>query len=103
MKVFGDKKDFDPIYSSLDRNGAIFKDVQGVINSLKNNIVVGKRIQFEKIPKYYKTRHGVDNAFHVYLPEGMRMIYSVTVYQGEKTAFLMELTDHKRYEQRFNY
>lgn len=103
MKVFGDKKDFDPIFSSLDRKSALFKDVQGVINNLKNNVIIGERIKFEEIPKYYKKRHDINNAFHVYLPEGMRLVYSITIYQGEKTAFLLELTDHKNYDQRFNY
>jgi hypothetical protein len=103
MKVLADKKDFDATYSNLDRNSTIFKDVQSVINNLKNNVLVGERIQFGKIPKYYKTRHGIDNAFHVYLPEGMRLIYSIAIYRGEKTAFLIELADHKTYEQRFKY
>jgi len=103
VRVLGDKKDFDPVFSSLDKSSTLFKDVQSVIDNLKNNVLVGQRIKFEKIPKYYKKRHGVDNAFHVYLPEGMRLVYSITIHQGKKTAFLMELTDHKNYEQRFNY
>lgn len=103
MKVLGDVRDFDPVFLGLKKNSALFKDVQGVINKLKRDIVPGERIRFELIPKYYKKRHGIDNAFHVYLPEGMRLIYSITIYKGEKTAFLMELTDHKHYERRFNY
>lgn len=54
LRVLGDKKDFDPVFSSLDRESAIFKDVKGVINNLKNNVIVGERIKFEGIPKYYK-------------------------------------------------
>ena len=102
MKVLGDKKDFDPIFKTLDKKGAIFKDVQNVIDNLKKDIVVGDRIRFSQIPKYYKKRHDIDNAIHVYLPEGMRLIYSITKFQGQKTAFLMELFDHKNYENRFN-
>lgn len=103
MKVLGDRKDFDPVFSSLSKNSSLFKDVHDVINNLKNDVVVGERIKYEKIPKYYKKRHDIDNAFHVYLPKGMRLIYSITNYQSKKTAFLMELTDHKKYEQRFKY
>lgn len=103
MQVLGDKKDFDLVFSNLDKNSALFKNVQGVIYNLKNDVMIGERIQFGKIPKYYVSRHGVDNAFHVYLPGGMRLIYSITIYRGVKTAFLMELTDHKRYERRFRY
>lgn len=40
-------------------------------------------------PRYYKKRHDIDNAFHVYLPKGMRLIYSITNYQGKKTPFQM--------------
>jgi hypothetical protein len=103
MRVLGDRKDFDSVFSSLNKNSSLFKDVHGVIENLKNDIVTGERIKYEKIPKYYKKRHDIDNAFHVYLPEGMRLIYSITNYQGKKTAFLMELADHKKYEQRFKY
>lgn len=103
MKVFGDKKDFNPVFLSLNRNSALFKDVKNIIHNLKKDVIPGERIKFKQIPKYYIIRHGVDNAFHVYLPNGMRLIYSITIYNGEKTAFLMELTDHGRYEKRFNY
>lgn len=103
MKVFGDAKDFDPVFSNLNKNSTLFKDVQEIINNLKKGDIIGERIRYELIPKYYKKRHGIDNAFHVYLPEGMRLVYSITIYGGEKAAFLMELTDHKRYERRFNY
>jgi len=103
VKVLGDCRDFDLVFSSLDKNSALFKGVQDVINSLKNNVIVGERIKFERIPRYYKKRHRIDNAFHVYLPKGMRLIYTITNYQGRKTAFLMEISDHKRYERRFKY
>jgi hypothetical protein len=103
MKVFGDKKDFELMFSSLDRKSALFRDVQDIISNLKNNVIVGERIKFEKIPKYYKKRHNISNAYHVYLPEGMRLVYSIMIYQDEKTAFLIELADHKNYEQRFDY
>jgi len=99
----GDAKDFNPIFLGLNKNDAVYKDVQGVIDNLKNNVTPGKRIQYKKIPKYYKTKHDIDNAYHVYLPEGMRLIYSITTYRGELTAFLMELTDHKKYARRFEY
>lgn len=103
MKTMGDKKDFNPIFSKLDKESALFKTVQSVIDNLKKDITPGERIKYKQIPKYYIKRHDVDNAFHVYLPEGMRLIYSITMYKGEKTAFLMELTDHGNYENRFKY
>ena len=103
MKVFGDAKDFNPAFSSLKKDTALFRDIQGVINNLKKGILPGERIKYEQIPRYYIKRHGVDNAFHVYLPEGMRLVYSITIYKGEKAAFLMELVDHHSYEHRFNY
>lgn len=103
MKVFGDAKDFNPVFSSLNKNSALYKDVQGVIDNLKKDLTPGERIRYEQIPKHYIKRHGIDNAFHVYLPEGMRLVYAITIYKGEKTAYLMELTDHRSYEKRFHY
>jgi len=104
MRTIGDIEDFNPVFMGLNRNSAVFKDVQGVIENLHNDVTPGERIKYELIPKYYKTRHDIDNAFHVYLPRGMRLIYSITIFQGEKTAFLMELfVDHKSYERRFKF
>jgi len=103
MKTVGDRKDFDPIFLKLDKKSALFKEVQGVIDNLKKGVTPGERIKYKQIPKYYIKRHNVDNAFHVYLPEGMRLIYAITIFRGEKTAFLMELADHGKYENRFKY
>ncbi len=103
MKVYGDCKDFDPVFSSLDKSGAVFKDVKGIIENLKKDVICGEKIKFKTVPKYYKKRHGIDNAFHVYLHEGMRLIYSITTFREERSAFLMELTDHSMYENRFKY
>ena len=103
MTVLGDRDDFNPVFQNLDKNGAVFKDISELIRKLKKDEISGERIKYHQIPKYYKNRHGVDNAFHVYLPEGMRLIYSITTFHNEKTAFLMELFDHKNYENRFNY
>ena len=103
MRVVGDRKDFDIAFAGLNKNSALFRDVQGIIDKLKNDVIVGKRIKYKQIPKYYKKRHGVDNAYHVYLPEGMRLIYSITNCEGKRTAFLIELTDHKSYDRRFGY
>lgn len=103
MKVLGDSKDFHPAFFALDKNSALFKDVQDVIDKLKKDVLPGERIKYHQIPRYYIKRHGIDNAFHVYLPEGMRLIYAIAIHRGEKTAFLMELTDHDSYERRFGY
>ena len=103
MEVFGDEHDFNRIFQKLDKKAAVFKDVQGIIDNLKKDVVKGERIHYKNIPPYYKKRHGIDNAFHVYLPEGKRLIYSITIYKGKKTAFLMELfLTHKEYDKRFN-
>lgn len=103
LKVFGDEHDFNSKFQGLDKKGAVFKNVQGIIDNLKKDVVKGERIHFKQIPRYYKKRHCIDNAYHVYLPEGMRLIYSITIYEGKKTAFLMELfLTHKEYDRRFD-
>lgn len=103
MQVFGDSKDFDPVFSQLNKSESLSKNIQGVITSLKNDKVVGQRIKYKQIPKYYIKRHNVDNAFRIPLPEGWRLIYTITIFQGYRTAFLLELFDHKNYERRFKY
>ena len=104
MDVRGDKKDFIPIYENLSKD-AIKNKVDEIIQSLKNDSIVGEHIKHEQIPNYYKHRHNVQVLYRVALPNHWRLIYTFQTFaKGEKPkVLLLELMDHDSYNKRFGY
>ena len=104
MDVRGDKKDFLQTYENLPK-GSIKNAVGEIIQSLKNDSIVGKHVKHEQIPQYYKQRHNVQVLYRVALPQRWRLIYTFqTFVKGEKPkVLLLELMDHDMYNKRFGY
>ncbi|MEO9310436.1 MAG: hypothetical protein ABI337_09135 [Nitrososphaera sp.] len=103
MDVRGDPNDFMPVYDAFKNDDPLYKVVRDIIQDLKNDKIVGKRLKREQIPKYYLKRHDVNAVFKVDLPGYWRLVYGITAIHGEKKALLMELFDHDRYNKRFGY
>lgn len=103
MQVAGDPDDFIPVFNGLDKKGATYKKIQGVIKDLKNDRIVGIRIKLKQVPSYYIQKHDVNAVFKVDLPSAWRLIYGILVIHDEKKALLMELFDHNSYDKRFGY
>lgn len=103
MKVSGDSEDFMPMYSSLDKNGDIYKDIDRVKEELKKDRIIGTHLQRDKVPKYYIRKHGFNAYFKVVLPENWRLIYGITSIDKVKVALLMEVFDHIAYNTRFGF
>ena len=103
METGGDPDDFMPIYNVLPRDKPLFKAVREVIENLRSDKIVGKRLIREQIPKYYLKKHDTNAVFKVDLPGYWRLIYGIVAIHGEKKALLMELFDHEGYNKRFGY
>lgn len=103
MKVAGDPDDFMPVFSSLDKKGQVFKDIDKAIKELKKDKIVGTHLQRDKVPKYYIKKHDCNAYFKVVLPENWRLIYGITSIDKEKGALLMEVFDHIGYNKRFGF
>lgn len=103
MEVAGDPDDFMPVFSSLDKKGQIFKDIDKAIKELKKDKIVGIHLQRDKVPKYYIKKHDCNAYFKVVLPENWRLIYGITSIDKEKGALLMEVFDHVGYNKRFGF
>jgi hypothetical protein len=103
LEVAGDPDDFIPVFDRLDKNGATYKKIKGVIKDLKNDHVVGVRIKISQVPPYYLRKHDVNAVFKVNLPDAWRLIYGILSIHNEKKALLMELFDHGSYDRRFGY
>jgi hypothetical protein len=104
MDVVGDKRDFYPAYEDLPE-GPIKNAVRQVIQSLKNNSIIGEHVQQKQIPRYYTHRHNIQTLYRVALPQQWRLSYTLhTFREGEKPrALLLEMMDHDQYNKRFGY
>ena len=104
MEVVGDRRDFNPTYENLP-DGPIKNTVKEIIQTLKNDSIVGEHIRRNQIPQYYIQRHNVQILYRVALPQQWRLIYTIhTFNDGEKPkALLLELMNHDAYNKRFGY
>ena len=103
MEVAGDPDDFMPVFSSLDKKGQIFKDIDKVIKELKKDQIIGTHLQRSKVPKYYIRKHDCNAYYKVVLPENWRLIYGILSINKEKRALLIEIFDHVEYSDRFDF
>ena len=66
MEVRGDKKDFFLIYENLPKS-SIKNVVDEIIQSLKNDSIIGEHVKHEQIPLYYKKRHNIQVLYRIAL------------------------------------
>ena len=90
-------------FRTLAKDDKFYKEIDGVLESIKDNPQIGDRIQYEKIPKCYISGYNAPNLFRVELSDGWRLVYSFTGKQGQKIVYVLEIFDHKDYEKRFGY
>jgi len=83
----------------------IFEAFQKKKELVKVNMHYGEPISKSKIPEKFKVKYGITNLFWVELPHFWRFLYSLTEGDSEIEiiAFVLDITDHKEYEKRFNY
>jgi hypothetical protein len=55
------------------------------------------------IPKEYIRKYGIDNLWKYDLPNGWRLLYSLSKDKVLLLAIILEWLDHKNYERRFGY
>jgi hypothetical protein len=94
---------FMKFFKTLSGDGRLYKEIDSILESIKENPQFGNRIQYEKIPKCYISGYNAPNLFRVELSDGWRLVYSLTGKQDQKTVYVLEIFDHKDYEKRFGY
>lgn len=90
-------------FGSLQKSDRFYKEIDGILETVRDNPQIGDRIQYERIPKCYIAAYGIPNLFRVELSRGWRLVYSLTGRQDQKTIYILEIFDHKDYERRFRY
>ena len=83
----------------------IFEAFQKKKELVKVNMHYGEPISKSKIPEKFKAKYGITNLFWVELPHFWRFLYSLTEGDSEIEiiAFVLDITDHKKYNKLFGY
>ncbi|MBU3940879.1 MAG: hypothetical protein KKH88_03070 [Nanoarchaeota archaeon] len=83
----------------------IFEAFQKKKELIKVNMHYGEPISKSKIPEKFKIKYGITNLFWVELPHFWRFLYSLTEGDSEIEiiAFVLDITDHKKYDKLFGY
>ena len=79
------------------------KIINAGLDVLKGNMFAGERIERRKFPKYYVQKYGVNNLYKFNLDSRTRLIYTLVAEETEIAVVVLEILDHKKYEERFGY
>lgn len=63
----------------------------------------GERIEKRKFPRCYVQKYGVNNLYKFNLDSRTRLIYTLVAEETEILIIVIEILDHKKYEERFGY
>jgi len=83
----------------------LYNSIERAIKNIKVDPAFGRPISKKKIPRVYRNKYGITNAFWVSLSSGWRMIYSLTGEkdQAEIICIVLDYFNHKGYSKKFNY
>lgn len=89
--------------SSLKEGSYLLKIVNSGLAVLKGNMFAGERIERKKFPKYYVQKYGVNNLYKFNLDSRARLVYTLVADESGVAVVVLEILDHKKYEERFGY
>lgn len=82
---------FMKFFGTLAKDDKFYKEIDNILELIKENPQIGDRIQYEKIPKCYITAYNAPNLFRVQLNNGWRLVYSLIGKQNQKTVYMRYL------------
>lgn len=91
-------------FNSLEENEEIKKWIKRAIVDMQENAYCGIQIPKRLIPKEYIRKYGINNLWKYDMPDGWRLIYSITTpNKVEILAVILEWFSHPEYERKFHY
>jgi hypothetical protein len=86
------------------REGSYFlRIINAGLDVLKLNMFVGERIERKKYPRYYVQKYGVNNLYKFNLDSRTRLMYALVAEETGVAVVVLEVLDHRKYEERFGY
>lgn len=91
-------------FYNLDENDEIRKYIKRAVEDIQKNAFCGIQLPKRLIPKEYVQRYGTRNLWKYDMPDGWRLVYSITTpNKVEIISVILEWFNHPNYEKRFNY
>ncbi|MFH1801953.1 MAG: hypothetical protein ABH864_00715 [archaeon] len=91
-------------FNGLDKHSELKKWINRAKDDIKKNAFCGVQIPKKLIPRVYVQKYGIHNLWKYDLPDGWRLVYSVTTpSKVEILSIILEWFDHPDYERRFGY
>lgn len=82
----------------------LYNAINNKLELVKIDIHYGNPIAQNLIPMEYKQKYHVDALFRIELPMFWRMLYTLkNNNEIEIIAFVLDIIDHKKYNNKFNY
>ncbi len=101
--VFADKN-LEKEFQELEENSEIKRHIKNAMIEIEKNAFCAIPIPKRLIPKSYIQKYGITNLWKYDLPDGWRLIYSITTPNKiEIISIILEWFNHPDYERRFNY
>ena len=104
--VFADEKlkqSFDKLKDSKTEDKQLYELLKRAFEDIEKNPSAFIHVPRNLIPKDYKQRYSIDNLWKYDLPNGWRLLYSLSKEKVLLLAIILEWMDHKIYERRFGY
>lgn len=96
--------EFEAFFSGLDKNCDLYKRIRTALDTLKENMLAGDKIEKRKWAKMYVQKYAVHNLFRIDAGKESRLIYTIIAENNKKIVCVLEFfSDHKEYERRFGY
>jgi hypothetical protein len=89
--------------SSLKKGCYLEKIITNGIDTLRENMFAGTKIERKKFPKYYVKKYGIRNLYKINLDSKTRATYTLVADGAGVAVIILEVLDHKNYQKRFGY
>ena len=81
----------------------LFRSIKQKVEFIKANPFYGDNVPKAIIPREYIIKYNAKNLWRVELTNFWRMLYTIKGDQIEVICFILEITDHDRYNKIFGY
>ena len=101
---FSDIKLKESFESLKERDPKLYIHVGRALKEIRRNVFCGRNVKKNLIPKHFMRKYNLNNLWIYNLPEGWRLLYSVTSPDKiEVIAVILDWMSHKDYERLFNF
>lgn len=96
-------KEFRDVFQALSWQSYLYKIIDKGLDKLKENMFVGRKVQKRKWPKEYVEKYGITNLWRLNLDRYHRLIYFITIREGDIFPVVIEVLGHPEYNRKFGY